>query len=134
MADAMYYKAAEGFLTGQIDWLTDTIKVALIDAADYSLAISSHQFLSDVPAPARVATVTLTGKSATSGAADASDVTFPTVTGDACDALIVYQDTGVEGTSRLILWIDSYDSFPITPDGLDIQLAWPNDAYKIFKL
>jgi hypothetical protein len=135
MSNALYDKAREGFLTGQIDWDTDAIKAVLIDAADYTVNLAAHQFLSDIPPAARVATsAALSGKTVAGGVADAADLTFAAVSGDTAEALVLYQDTGTEGTSRLIAYLDTATGLPVTPNGGDINVAWDNGANKIFKL
>lgn len=135
MANALYDKGRQKFLEGSIAWLTDTIKMVLIDAADYTVNLATHEFLSDVPGAARVGTPqTLAGKTSASGVADANDATFPTVSGDPSEALIIWKDTGVEGTSPLIAYIDSATGLPVTPGGGDIIVQWDNGANKIFKL
>ena len=135
MANALYDKSREGFLAGDIDWDTDVIKAVLIDAADYTVNLATHQFLNDIPLAARVATSNaLTGKTVTDGVADAADFTFPTVSGDPAEALVIYQDTGVEGTSRLIAYIDTATGLPVTPNGGAINVTWDNGTNKIFKL
>jgi hypothetical protein len=134
MANALYDKAREAFLKGEIDWLNDTIKVMLVDAADYRVDPATDQYLEDVDAAARVTTATLSGKAATDGVADANDVTFPSVTGDPCEALVLYKDTGTESTSPLIAYIDSGVNLPITPNGTDITVQWSNVYSKIFRL
>ncbi len=135
MSNALYEKGREGFLAGEIDWDTDVIKAVLIDAADYTVNLAAHQFLSDIPLAARVATsAALTGKTVDNGVADAADLVFPTVNGDHVEALVIYQDTGTAGTSRLIAYIDTAAGLPVTPNGGDINVAWDNGANKIFKL
>ena len=135
MANALYDKGRQGFLEGSIDWDTDTIKVVLIDTADYTVNLATHQYLSDIPAAARVATSTaLSGKTVTNGVADADDLTLSAVSGDPSEALVIYQDTGTEGTSRLIAYIDTATGLPVTPNGGDINVAWDNGSNKIFKL
>lgn len=140
MANALYDKAREGFLNGDIDWTGDTIKVVLLDIAvenyEYAVDLAADQYLSDVPAQARIATATLTGKSATAGVADAADVTFSSVTNNdrPCQALVIYKDTGSEGTSPLIAYIDTGESLPVTPNGSDIVIAWSDVYSRIFKL
>lgn len=135
MANALYGKGREGFLDGSIDWDTDTIKVVLVDTADYTVSIDVHDNLDDVPAAARVATSAALGtKTVTLGVADAADITFTAVTGDVSEALIIYKDTGVESTSRLIAYIDTATGLPVTPNGGDITVTWDNGANKIFKL
>lgn len=99
MANALYDTGRNAFLTGDIDWVADTIKVVLVDTADYAVNLSTHDFLNDIPVAARVATGTLANKTASGGVADADDVTFTTVSGDQSEALVIYKDTGVEATS-----------------------------------
>lgn len=135
MANALYDKGREGFLDGSIDWDTDTIKVVLVDTADYTVNLSTHDNLDDVAGAARVATSSaLASKTVTAGVADAADVTLVAVTGDPSEALILYKDTGVESTSRLIAYIDSATNLPVTPNGGDIVIAWDSGSNKIFKL
>lgn len=135
MANAMYDLGREGFLGGDIDWDANTIKVTLVDAADYTKDLANHDFYNDVTAGGRVATSSaLASKTKTAGVADAADITFSAVTGDVSEQLIIWADTGVESTSRLILNIDTATGLPVTPNGGDITVTWDSGANKIFKL
>lgn len=134
MANALYDTGRNAFLTGDIDWVADTIKAVLVDTADYAVDLAAHDFLDDVAAGGRVATGTLASKTATAGVADAADLTFSTVTGDVSEALIIYKDSGVEGTSQLIAYIDTATGLPVTPNGGDIVVQWDAGANRIFKL
>ena len=135
MANALYDKARKAFADGDIDLLSDTIKCVLIDAADYTVDLASHDFLDDVASGARVGTAqTLGSKTTTAGVFDAADVTFSSVSGDQCEAILIYKDTGTEGTSPLIAYIDSATGLPVTPNGGDIEIQWDNGSNKIFKL
>jgi hypothetical protein len=133
MASLLYDKGREGFLDGSIDWDTDTIKCCLLDLTLYTLNASTHTFLSDVASGARIGTPqTLASKTVTAGVADAADVTFPSVAlGNACAAFLLWKDTGVAGTSRLIAYIDG---FSVTPNGGNINVQFDNGGNKIFKL
>jgi len=134
MANVMYDPGRDAFLNGDIDYTNDTIKVYLIDTDDYTFS-AAHQFLSQVAAGSRVANATLAGKSTASGIADANDTVLSSVTGDECEALILLKDTGVEGTSPLIGYIDTAAAgLPVTPNGGDITITWDSGANKIFKL
>lgn len=134
MANALYDTGRNAFLLGDIDWVADDIRVILIDVADYTVNLATHDFLNDIPAGARVATVALSGKSASAGVADASDPTFTAVTGDQSEALVIYKHTGTESTSQLIAYITDATGLPATPNGNDIVLTWDGGANKIFKL
>lgn len=135
MANAMYDLGREGFLGGDIDWDANTIKVTLVDAADYTKDLANHDFYNDVTAGGRVATSgALASKTKTAGVADAADITFSAVTGDVSEQLIIWADTTVESTSRLILNIDTATGLPVTPNGGDINVTWDSGPNKIFKL
>lgn len=135
MANTLYDFARQRFLEAQINWMTDTVKVILVDTGAYTPQTAIHQFLSDIPTSARIAgPVTLTSKATTGGAADAADCTFVSVTGNSIEAIIIYADTGVEATSPLIAFIDTATGLPITPNGGDIIVTWDNGTNKIFKV
>ena len=135
MANTLYDFCRQRFLEAQINWMTDTIKVILVNTGAYTPQTSVHQYLSDIPTSARIAgPVTLTSKATTGGAADAADVTFTSVTGTSIESIIIYADTGVEATSPLIAYIDTATGLPITPNGGDIIVTWDNGTNKIFKV
>jgi hypothetical protein len=135
MANALYGLGREAFLGGDIDWDANDIRAILGDAADYTVSIDTHQFLSSVAAGARVATSgAFTTKSKTLGVADADDLNLATVTGDPSEFVIIYQHTGSDATARLIAYIDTATGLPITPNGSDIAVVWDAGANKIFKL
>lgn len=135
MANALYPKWKEALLqaSANSDLSSTTVKAVLIDAADYTYS-SAHDFLDDVAAGARVGTAqTLSSKTFTSGTFDAADITFSTVSGDQAEAILIYIDTGVEGTSRLVAYMDTgFTGLPVTPGGGDIVIVW--NASGIFTL
>lgn len=136
MANALYPTGRNAFLTGDIDWLADDIRIVLVDVGYvYSEA---HDFLDDVTAGFRVATSSaLTGKTASTGVADADDVTFAALTGDDVEGVIVYKHTGVESTSQLIAFYDLLASgveIDVTPDGSDLRVRWSNGTTKMFRI
>ena len=135
MANALFDTGRAAFLGADVDWLADNIKVTLIDVADYTVNLATHDFYDDVAAAAKVATSgNLASKTATAGVADAADVTFTAVTGDPCEALVIWKDTGTAATSQLIAYIDTATGLPVTPNGGNITVTWDNGANKIFKL
>ena len=147
MATALYGKGREHFGKGDIVWKNSggsTIKATLIDAADYAIGenIDVHEYMNTntVPAAAKVATVTLTLVDCALGVCDAADAVFEDVTGDPCEAIIIWKDGGDGGTSEsgtndlLIAYLDNVSGLPITPNGQDINIAWDSGANKIFKL
>ena len=135
MANTLYDAARQRFLEAQLNWMTDTIKVLLVDTGAYTPQTAVHQYLSDIPTSARIAgPVTLTSKTTTGGAADAADITFTSVSGPSIGAIVIYMDTATESTSPLIAFIDTATGLPITPNGGDIIVTWDNGVNKIFKV
>ena len=121
MASQLYPFGKESFLNGDIDLLVDDIRVLGIDIADETYS-PTDQFLSDITGAAIVFTSgDLAGKTTTDGLFEANDITVLNITGDPIEALILFQDTGVAGTSTLIAW---FDIPTYTPSGEDGSIIW----------
>lgn len=133
MANALYPKGKEKFLSGSINIPSDTIKAVLVSSA-YTYS-GSHEFLSDLGSNTLNTAQTLGTKAVTSGAFSAAAPTFPAVTsGATAQAVVLYKDTGVAGTSPLIAFIDTITGFPLATNGGDIAINWDTGTYKIFSL
>jgi hypothetical protein len=101
-----------------------TLKATIVDLADYTYN-AGHDFINDVPAPARVATANVTGVTTTAGTLDAADTTFTSVSGDQSEALVLWVDTGSETTSPyLAFWDSGVTGFPLTPVGSNVVAQW----------
>lgn len=136
MANALFDTGRSSFLDADIDWSVDNIKVVLVDHGVDTPVPGTDQFLSDIAGGARIATsANLGGKTSTAGVADANDTLFTAPpAGTSCESLVIYQDTGVAATSRLIAFIDTATGLPVTTNGADINVTWDNGANRIFKL
>jgi len=135
MANGLYDTGRSAFASGDIDWLVDNIKAVLVDTDDYAVDLATDAFLSDILVGARVATSgNLAGKTVTAGACYAAPWVFTAVTGDVAEALVIYKDTGVEGTSQLVAYIDTVSGLPVTPNGTDVTVTPDTGANKIFRL
>ena len=145
MANQLFGLARQAFLDGDLDWAANDIKCLLVDSTDYTVSIDVDQYCNKdtIPDAARV-TNGLSGnfanKSSTLGVADADDVTLSSVSGEQCEALVIFMDGGDGGVTQsgtndlLIAYIDTCTGLPITPNGGDITIAWDAGANKIFKL
>lgn len=123
MANARFASVGKMFLDGDIDLLSDTIKVVLNDNGDVTPNVSTHDFYDDVAA-GTVASATLASKTTTGGSFDSADPTFSAATGDESESLVLYSDTaGGNGTDPLIAYYDTFSSgMPVTPNGGDITV------------
>ncbi len=134
MANALYGKGKEKMLSAAINFLTDTLKVALVENT-YPQSLTADEFYSDISTYVLGTPQTLGTKSVTLGVFDAADVTYTAVTtGDTCEAVVIYKDTGVAGTSPLLAYIDTITGFPLATNGGDITVQWDAGTYKIFSL
>lgn len=149
MANALYDKGREAFLKGQINWIDDTIKVALVKtpstpnstpaADEYKVNLATDQFLSSVPTSSILITKNLDRSEldnhAKDGVADGADVLFENVTGK-IGAVIIYKlsPSGDRESSRLIAYLDQLNGIPHNPMGGNVQIKWDNGINKIFKL
>lgn len=118
--------------------VSPVVKAILVDMADYTYS-ASHEFLSDVPSGARVATSPdLANRTYTAGVLDADDTTFSAVTGDQSEGIIfvVMPASGAnDSNTRLVALEDSaITGAPVTPNSGDINLAFDSGATKIFAL
>ena len=133
--NVMYDNARQSFLDGQISWSQNTIRAVLIDTTQYIVDLANNQWLSEIPSGAVVATSgPLANKTIAAGVAGADPVTFTGVSGPLCEAIVLFRDTGVASTSRLIAYLTQATGLPVQPNGGNIVVSWDTGPNKIFKL
>ena len=129
MANGFYQHGIKHFARGDILWKNSAgsnIKAALVDAADYTVNLATHEFRDATGLSTGIeetsANMTLTD-AAVDGVCDASDVTFTGTTGDTCEGILVYRDVGSAATDLLIAWWDTASGLPVTLGG-DVTVTW----------
>ncbi|MEW4569308.1 hypothetical protein AB1L88_15695 [Tautonia sp. JC769] len=124
MANVVYPKARERALGTGLNLMAADVRALLVDLDEYTYD-AAHEFLSDVPAGAQVShSGLLANKSLAGGVFDSDNASFPSVTGNASEALILYVDTGDPATSYLVTYLDTnVTGLPITPDGRNILIG-----------
>lgn len=134
MANALYAKGKQAILNAEINFPTDTIKVALV-INTYAQNLATDEFYTSISAVVIGTPQTLATKTIVNGVLDAADVVFAAVAaGSTIEAVVIYKDTGVAGTSKLLAYIDVITSFPLATNGGNITVQWDNGALKIFSL
>lgn len=141
MSNAVYdlYKTAAMSASSNVsltqDDSTDGPFCALIDTNDVAFS-QTHQFYSTISAAVvgtdqRITTPTV--GSVAAGVFDGDNLTYTSVTGDPCEALIIYRhNSGANSTWRLVVFIDTATGLPVTPNGGNITVTW--NASGIFKM
>jgi hypothetical protein len=139
VANAVYDKARNGFLRGDISWKNggDTFRAYLVDiqgGTGYTVDLANDEYLDDIPPAALISFIALAPADPVAGVADAPDVTFLAVSGAVSEAIVIVKWVTEAADSPLIAYIDSATGLPVTPNSGDIGIAWDNGANKIFKL
>lgn len=133
MANILYPKGKENFISGNIDLVNDTIRAVLIDTGTYTYN-AAHADYADLSGVVGSESGAFASKDVTDGVFDAADITFSSVTGATVEALVIFKDTGTAANDLLIAYIDSATGLPATPNGGDITIQWDSGANKIFAI
>lgn len=133
MSNVLFSKGREGILDDTIS-MTGDVRVMLVKST--YVFDDLDQFIFDLGAVDNGRSAALGTKTYTSGVFDAADTTITATAAIACNALILFQHTGVDATARLIAYIDSPTSgLPFTPAAAQVvNVTWADTADKIFKL
>lgn len=129
MTTVVYPKAIEAMLQGELNLSSGSVKIALVDSADYTYD-AAGEFLSDIAGAGRVGISTaLSGKDFSDGHFSSDPCSVIGVSGDQFEALVGFLDTGVAGTSRLIWYQNAgVDGLPATPTGGNYTIQPDNTA------
>lgn len=133
-----YDKYCDKANNGDISWRDDDICFVLLDTSLYTADHATDEFLSDIPADARVAiSQVVDNKSSTAGAVDCDDPVFEAVPATdpptECAAAAVFRNTGDPATSDLISYHDEGTDLPLVPNDGDLTLRISNGVNKLWR-
>lgn len=138
MANALYPKWKGALMQGSADSDLDGsgttgVFVALVDTGAYTYS-ASHEFYSSIAAAVIGTDQEITSKTFTDNVFDGADVTFPSVTGNNAEAIVIYRkNAGANTTWRLVAYYDTgVTGLPVQPNGGNIGITW--NASGIFSL
>lgn len=137
MANFFYPKAKESLFKGQIDIISNQIKILLIDTSLYAPSVNTDTFVSDIPPlaikdrsdPVQNVNINL-------GIVDADDVIIADYPGHPFSGLIGYQVGSSDSSSRLLFHIDTAVGLPFTgaSSTSPVTIVWNNEINKIISL
>lgn len=144
MANGFFMKGMKHIAFGEIVWKAaggSNIRTALIDTLDYTVNLTTNEFLNPALGNPVASTAGFEEESANmtlidaadDGILDANDVTFTATTGDTCEGILVFQQTAADTTDVLLFWWDSASGLPVTLGG-DVTVQWDNGANKVAKI
>lgn len=126
MANKIYPKYKKAAMSGGAthDLIGGNVKMALVDTGTYTYS-DAHEFLSDLGSSVIASSGNLSGKAVSDGAAfQCANGRVDAATGTSVEAVAVYIDTGVPGTSRLVAFLDTgITGLPVTPAGTSYNLV-----------
>lgn len=125
MATALYKHALDAMLKGELDWVNDDVRGALVNTSTYTVDIDNDSSYGDLDGVVDT-TTSLQNKTVSGGKADSDDITFEDVTGTG-DAVVLYKEGGV-----LIIYMDNIDGLPITSNSADLVVRFHEDG--VFQL
>lgn len=138
MANALYPKWKEALLQNTAGSAlngsgTTGVYCALVDTGTYTYS-AAHQFYSSLTGVVGTDQEIGATKTFTNGTFDGADITFPSVTGNSAEALVIYvKNAGANTTWQLVAYIDTgVTGLPVTPNGGNITVTW--NASGIFTL
>ena len=139
MANLIYDSARAKFADGFLSWSDQWTDVLAVLVTSYTFS-NSHGTMQDVFASGgqEVAAANIMNRSVdATGACDADDTVFASVSGAQITAVLVVQDKGYgldPADAHLIAHYDTGVGFPYTPQGGNITVQWDNSTNKVFRL
>jgi hypothetical protein len=136
MANAVYTKAKQSLLNGEINTSSSNYKILLLDKNFYTVNFSTDQYVSDIPSSAiKGISNNLSNVTSTNGIFDADDIPIDH-DGSIFNAMVIYQVGSSNSNSRLIMYIDDSDGLPFegSNSSIPITIFWSNTANKILSL
>lgn len=129
MANILFSKHRQRLQSAGFNWSTASIKLAFVSAA-YVPNADTNEFLSDLPSGSILArSGVLTGKSVTDGYAAGLTPQFLLYRNDTpVTGIILFEDTGVDATSKLICYSSDGPALPFTGVGFNYSVSY-NAAY-----
>jgi hypothetical protein len=126
MPNRVYPKYKQAAMSGGANTNLDTgtVRSALVDLGVYTYS-DAHEFLSSVSSAVVGTPQEILNTTVLNGLFDGDNVSYPAVTGNSVEAIVIFIDTGVAATSRLFGFLDTgVTGLPVTPNGGAINITW----------
>ena len=137
MSNFFYPKAKEALFKGQINIISNQIKILLIDTSLYTPSVNTDTFVSDIPeASIKDRSDPVQNVNINLGIIDADDVIISDYPGHPFSGLVGYQVGSSDSNSRLLFHIDTAMGLPFTgaSSTSPVTIVWNNEINKIISL
>lgn len=135
MSFAFHYFSEE-VLAGRIIWTTGFYGACLMKDT-YTPSPEGVRYLADLNVTHRPQPIVqVLGRALVDGAADSFDIVFPRVPelGYTYKGIVIFQNTGVEASSKLLVYHDSGVGWPVTPNNGNIVVQVDDGADRLFRI
>jgi hypothetical protein len=135
MANVLFPKGKQNLLEADIDFAASNMKFILVEST-YTYD-STDEFVDDITPASNDngRSANLSGKTTTNGVADCDDTTITATAAVACNAVILFYDTGSDATALLLAYIDTATGLPFTPSASStVNIIVDSGASKLFAL
>lgn len=135
MANFVYGKAKQALLNGQINVLSNSLKILIVDSS-YVPSANSDQYVSNINPSYIKNRSAIQNITNTLGVLDADDITILEHDGAAFKAIVLYENGISDSDSKLIAYIDTSIGLPFAGVNfsLPVTIIWSNDLSKILSL
>lgn len=136
MANFVYGKAKQALLNGQINVLSNSLKILIVNSS-YVPSVNSDEYVSNInPSYIKNRSAIIQNVTNTLGVLDADDITILEHDGAAFKAIVLYENGISDSDSRLIAYIDTSIGLPFAGVNfsLPVTIIWSNDLSKILSL
>ena len=135
MANFVYGKAKQSLLNGQINVLSNSLKILIVDSS-YVPSANSDQYVSNINPSYIKNRSAIQNITNTLGVLDADDITILEHDGAAFKAIVLYENGISDSDSKLIAYIDTSIGLPFAGVNfsLPVTIIWSNDLSKILSL
>ena len=136
MANFVYGKAKQALLNGQINVLSNSLKILIVDSS-YVPSANSDEYVSNINSTyIKNRSEVIQNVTNTLGTLNADDAMVTVHDGAAFKAIVLYENGTSDSNSRLIAYIDTSTGLPFAGVNfsLPITIVWSNDLSKILSL
>tara|TARA_Y100001938_G_C8094922_1_gene437469 strand:+ start:3484 stop:3882 length:399 start_codon:yes stop_codon:yes gene_type:complete len=131
---AHIYDTFRQFLAnGSVNLATQTIGITLVNTTLYTFN-AAHDHLNDIPVAARIASTSLTNVQVSSGRLDADNITLTVAANSSINGVVLFVSTANSSTSPLMFIQSEGATFPVNPDGGQINITFPSSDPFILKI
>ena len=137
MANYIYGKAKQSIMNGEFNFISNSLKLLIIDKTNYKPNQNGDEYVSDIPASAiKKRSDIIQNVTNSLGVINAQNLSILDYNGSAFNAIVLYAVGNSDSNSRLIYFIDDSLGLPFAGASTDtpVTILWSNSNAKIISI